>query len=75
MVLGPQGKETYAQRRSLFLKRKAAVEREMEQLAKTLDMLCYKCWYYEQAIKDGSEDRIQEMLPEEIQKMYDHAHE
>ncbi len=38
-----QGKETYAQRRSLFLKRKAAVEREMEQLAKTLDMLCYKC--------------------------------
>lgn len=74
-----QGKETYAQRRSLFLKRKAAVEQEMEQLAKTLDMLRYKCWYYEQAIQDGSEDRIQEMLPdglpEEIQKMYDHAHE
>lgn len=74
-----QGKETYAQRRDLFLKRKAAVEREMEQLAKTLDMLRYKCWYYEQAIRDGSEDGIQEMLPdhlpEEIQALYDHAHE
>lgn len=74
-----QGKETYAQRRNLFLKRKAAVEQEMEQLAKTLDMLRYKCWYYEQAIRDGSEDRIQEMLPdrlpEEIQALYNHAHE
>lgn len=74
-----QGKETYAQRRNLFLKRKAAVEQEMEQLAKTLDMLRYKCWYYEQAIRDGGEDRLQEMLPdrlpEEIQALYNHAHE
>ena len=51
----------------------------MEQMQKTLDMICYKCWYYEQASADGNEDRIQEMLPdrlpESIQKLFDHAHE
>ena len=40
----------------MFEARKAAVEDEMKQLEKTLDMLKFKCWYYVQAIKDGSED-------------------
>ena len=46
-------------------------------MEKTLSMLRFKCWYYEQAIRDGSEARILEMmpdhLPEEIQKLYDDA--
>lgn len=45
---------------------------------KILDMLRFKCWYYEQAIQDGSEERIQSLLPshlpEDIQKIYDNAH-
>jgi len=79
MDLCAQGSSTYPQRHELFLKQKLAVEAEMRQLEKTLDMLRFKCWYYEQEMKDGNEDRIQEMLPdhlpEEIQKLYDHAHE
>ena len=78
MLWTTQGAETYQLRKELFEKRKAAVEQEMEQLSKTLDMLKYKCWYYETAIQDGNEDRINEMvpdkLPEEIQKLYDSAH-
>ncbi len=66
-------------RRELFLRQKEAVEAEISRLEKTLDMILYKCWYYGQAIKDGNEDRISEMLPdkmpEEIQALYDHAHE
>ena len=62
----------------MFEARKAAVEEEMKQLEKTLDMLKFKCWYYEQAIKDGSEDRLKSLipdrLPEEIQKAYENAH-
>lgn len=62
----------------MFEARKAAVEDEMKQLEKTLDMLKFKCWYYEQAIKDGSEDRLKSLipdrLPEEIQKAYENAH-
>ncbi len=52
-----QGRETYGQRHSLFLKQKEAVEAEIQRLQKALDMIRFKCWYYEQAIKDQSEDR------------------
>ena len=45
---------------------------------RTLDMLKFKCWYYEQAIKDGSEDAIPAMipdrLPEEIRRAYENSH-
>lgn len=62
----------------MFEARKAAVEEEMKQLEKTLDMLKFKCWYYEQAIKDGSEDRLKSLipdrLPEKIRKAYENAH-
>ena len=50
----------------------------MIRLQKTLDMLNYKCWYYETAIKDGNEDAIGAMLPDklppDIQKLFDNAH-
>ena len=73
-----EGSATYAQRRQLFETRKAAVEEEIKRLQKTLDMLKYKCWYYETAIHDGNEDRINAMLPDglpqEIQKLYDNGH-
>lgn len=74
-----QGSETYVQRRALFLRQAETVEAEIGRLEKTLDMIRFKCWYYEQAIRDGNEDRLNEMLPdhlpEEIQSLYDHAHE
>ena len=73
-----EGSTTYAQRKDLFETRKAAVEAEMIQLQKTLDMLKFKCWYYETAIKDGAEDKLMEMIPDslpsDIKKMYDNAH-
>ena len=62
----------------MFEARKAAVEDEMKQLEKTLDMLKFKCWYYEQAIKDGSEDRVKTLIPDHlpdgIRKAYENAH-
>lgn len=74
-----QGSSTYPQRRELFLRQKESVEKEIHKLEQVLDMLRFKCWYYEQAILDGDESRVQEMLPdhlpEEIQRIYDHAHE
>lgn len=74
-----QGSSTYSMRRDLFLRQKEIVENEIHKMEKVLDMLRFKCWYYEQAIQDGSEDRLHEMLPdhlpEEIQIIYHHAHE
>lgn len=74
-----QGSSTYPLRKELFLHQKEIVEKEISKMEKVLDMLRFKCWYYEQAIKDGNEDRLNEMLPdhlpEDIQQIYDHAHE
>ena len=73
-----EGSSSYPKRKALFEKRKAAVEEEIKALEKTLDMLKYKCWYYEKAIEDGNEDGILAMLPdnlpEEIQRFYDNGH-
>ncbi len=73
-----EGPSTYAQRKELFETRKAAVEAEMAQLQKTLDMLKFKCWYYETAIKDGSEDKLNDMIPNDlpsnIKALYDNTH-
>ena len=72
-----EGSSTYPQRKELFERQRQAVEQELRQMEKTLSMLRFTCWYYEQAIRDGSEARILEMmpdhLPEEIQKLYDDA--
>jgi DNA-binding transcriptional MerR regulator len=73
-----EGSSTYAKRKALFEARKAAVEEEMIELQKTLDLLKYKCWYYETAIQDGNEDRINRMLPDNlppaIQALYNNGH-
>ena len=73
-----EGSSTYVKRRQLFESRKLAVEEEISKLQKTLDMLKFKCWYYDKAIEDGNEDGIHAMLPdklpEDIQILYDNSH-
>ena len=67
-----QGSDTYPQRHALFV-------RQAERLQKSLDMIRFKCWFYEQLMRDGDEARVRAMLPDhlpaDIQKIYDHAHE
>ena len=45
---------------------------------RVLDMLRFKCWYYEQAIRDGNENRLSrlqpEEMPEDIRRAYEHEH-
>lgn len=73
-----EGASTYPQRKEMFERQKANVEEEIARMNKTLDMLRFKCWYYEQAIQDGNEARIRSLipnrLPEDIQGLYDRAH-
>ena len=73
-----KGSSTYKNRKELFEKRKIAVKQEIKKLQKTLNILEYKCWYYDKAIKDGTEDKIYKMLPNKlptrIQKLYNSFH-
>ena len=74
-----QGSETYEKRKELFETRKSSVEAEIQNLQKALSLLEFKCWYYQKAIEDGTEENIQSMLPDklpsDIQKLYDASHE
>ncbi len=73
-----KGSETYSQRRDLFLKQKEIIESEIQRMNQALDMIKFKCWYYEQAMKDGNEDRLHSMkpedMPEEIRQAYKNTH-
>ena len=73
-----EGASTYPQRKALFEKQRKRLEAELIHMNKVLDMLKFKCWYYEQATRDGSEDRVQRMipdgLPEDVRKAYENAH-
>lgn len=74
-----EGESTYPQRKALFEKQRKTVEAEIERMAQVLDMIKFKCWYYEQVMRDGNEERVKDMilngLPGEMQAIYDHAHQ
>lgn len=46
-----EGSSTYGKRRELFQKRKEIVEKEILAMKKTLAMIEFKCWYYEQPFR------------------------
>lgn len=71
------GPSTFPQRRALFESRKAHMEDVLRRMNRTLDMLKFKCWYYEQAMQDGSDEQVKQMipegLPEDIRALYDNT--
>lgn len=73
-----QGADTFSQRKQLLERQREKVETEILHLNKVLDMLKFKCWFYEQAILDGDDKRVRSLLPDklptEIQKYYDNVH-
>ena len=73
-----EGASTYPQRKELFEQQKKTVEAEIAHMNRVLDMLKFKCWYYEQAMQDGCEDRVKELIPDHlpdgIRRAYDNAH-
>ncbi len=78
MLWCQQGPATYEKRRNMLLQQKKAVEAEIRRMNQVLDMVTYKCWYYEQAIADGNEERLQSMtldkMPENIRHAYENGH-
>ena len=73
-----EGVATYTQRKELLEQQKQSVEAEIAHLNRALDMLKYKCWYYEHAIQDGNEDRIRALIPDRLpvglREAYEYAH-
>lgn len=50
-----EGDASLKERYEMFQERKAIVEEQMAALQNTLDVINYKCWYYETALEAGTE--------------------
>ncbi|MCD8107844.1 MAG: MerR family transcriptional regulator [Oscillospiraceae bacterium] len=77
MDLCAQGSKTFPERKALFENQKRAVEAEINRLGATLDMLTYKCWYYESAMaigEDATKATKPEDMPKEVRQAYERAH-
>ena len=54
MELVIQGDDTINARLEMFRRQRKTLERQMAELQHTMDMVDYKCWYYETAQKTGT---------------------
>lgn len=73
-----EGETTFEKRRALFVHQKQEVEAEIERMNRVKDMLTFKCWFYDEAIRLGSDSEVKKMIPDglpsDIRKAYDNAH-
>lgn len=67
------GDESIDARLELFRKRRLEVEKQMAELRETLDVVNFKCWYYETAQKAGTtavpDGMTDDELPEDMRQI------
>lgn len=68
--MAARGDESLAERYELFHARRDAVKEQLKEMQETLDLLEFKCWYYQQAIADGTEENIRSIPLEKMPKPY-----
>ncbi len=66
-----EGDSTLEKRRDMFYERLEVMNKKMEELQKTIDVIKYKCWYYDTAVAKGTECAPKCVdvcdMPEEVQ--------
>lgn len=60
------GDNSLQKRRDMFYNRLEEVQKQMELLQKTINMLKYKCWYYDTAVAAGTEEAVKNIPVDEI---------
>lgn len=68
--MAEKGDESISDRLELFRSRRNAVKKQIQDMQETLELLKFKCWYYEQAIQDGTEEKVKAMTIDEIPEQY-----
>lgn len=61
-----EGDVSLQKRRDMFDERLVIVTKQMEELQKIMDIIKYKCWYYNTALAAGSEEAIKNIPKKEI---------
>ena len=65
-----EGDASLTKRQAMFHERLQEVEKQMEELQRTRNMIRFKCWYYDTAVAAGTEEVMQDLttdrIPEEL---------
>lgn len=70
ILLAMQGDETIDPRLQLFYKQRETLKAQMEELQRTMEMLEYKCWYYETAKEAGTLEVMKNMTVDDIPERF-----
>ena len=65
-----RGDDSLTERLELFRTRRDLVKKQIKDMQETLDFLEFKCWYYEQSIKDGTEQKVRALDVDELPERY-----
>ena len=68
--LAMQGDDTIGERLALFEHQREVLRERMEHLQRTMDVLDYKCWYYETAREAGSVGAVQQLDAAQIPERF-----
>ncbi len=65
-----QGDNTLVLRLQMFRRQREVLMTQMQELRHTLDMVDYKCWYYETALAAGTAEPLQHMADSDVPARY-----
>ena len=73
-----EGDATINKRLNMYYEQEKNINKQIDILNKSLKLIKFKQWYYENAKKDGTEKNVKDMniddYPDDIRKLYDEAH-
>lgn len=78
MDLCLEGNKTLEKRLDFFKKQEVVIKEKIDELNETMDMIKFKQWYYETAVKNNDENFVKNMnfndMPKDIQILYKNTH-
>lgn len=74
-----EGDSSIEKRLNMFYEQEKNIKEQIAALNKSLKLIKFKQWYYETAIKEGTEDNVRKLdvnkMPKDIAKLYKESHE
>lgn len=65
-----EGDDTIDERLELFREKRGDVQKQIQELQETLEILDFKCWYYETAKEHGTTKKLENMAWDEMPAKY-----
>lgn len=73
-----EGDATLSKRYEMFQKQRQKVLEEIKTLENSLSLIDFKCWYYFEAVKEGTDKNLKNLdvdkMPKNIRELYQKAH-